>query len=147
MQRRDAVLRALRDHPISQRQVCVLVGVDPKTVRRNRPHDNPEIRKEMNLIAEKRCRFGYPLAGNGLCANRERRRIGVMLERKGMLMNEKSFTTSAAKKACLSGAGVAANRRGAAAHLCLCHSGPTNVGRWTSCPTPSRLVGRSVVWP
>jgi len=67
MQRRDAVLRALRDHPISQRRVCVLIGVDPKTVRRGRPPDNPEIRKEMNETAEKRRRFGY-------------RRIGVMLD-------------------------------------------------------------------
>jgi putative transposase len=78
MQRRDAVLRALRDHPISQRRACVLIGVDPKTVRRDRPPDNPEIRKEMNAIAEKRRRFGY-------------RCIGVMLERKGMIMNDKKL--------------------------------------------------------
>ena len=78
MQRRDAVLRAMRDHPISQRRVCVLIGVDPKTVRRKRPPDNPEIRLEMNKIAEKRRRFGY-------------RRIGVLLERVGMIMNEKDL--------------------------------------------------------
>ena len=34
VQRRDAVLRAMKDHPISQRRACVLIGVDPKTVRR-----------------------------------------------------------------------------------------------------------------
>jgi putative transposase len=45
MQRRDAVLRAMKDHPISQRRACVLIGVDPKTVRRDRPPDNPEIRE------------------------------------------------------------------------------------------------------
>ena len=73
MQRRDAVLRAMKGHPISQRRACVLIGVDPKTVRREHPPDNPEIRLEMNKIAEKRRRFGYPLAGNGLLANRERR--------------------------------------------------------------------------
>jgi putative transposase len=28
------VLRAMKDHPISQRRACVLIGVDPKTVRR-----------------------------------------------------------------------------------------------------------------
>ena len=78
MQRRDAVLRAMRDHPIAQRRVCVLIGVDPKTVRRKRPPDNPEIRLEMNKIAEKRRRFGY-------------RRIGVLLERVGMIMNEKKL--------------------------------------------------------
>jgi putative transposase len=58
MQRRDAVLRAMKDHPISQRRA-----------------DNPEIREEMRKIAEKRRRFGY-------------RRVGILLERKGMIMNE-----------------------------------------------------------
>lgn len=47
MHRRDAVLRALRGHPAPQRRVCVLVGVDPKTVRRERPPDIPEIREAM----------------------------------------------------------------------------------------------------
>lgn len=72
------MLRAMKDHPISQRRACVLVGVDPKTVRRERPPDNPEIRKEMQKIAEKRRRFGY-------------RRDGIMLERKGMIMSEKKL--------------------------------------------------------
>jgi putative transposase len=78
VQRQDAVLRAMRGHPISQRRACVLIGVDPKTVRRERPPDNPEIREEMHKIAEKRRRFGY-------------RRVGIMLERKGMVMNEKKL--------------------------------------------------------
>ncbi|MEI6801206.1 MAG: IS3 family transposase [Pseudomonadota bacterium] len=77
-ERRDAVLRAMKGHPISQRRACVLIGVDPKTVRREHPPDNPDIRLEMNKIAEKRRRFGY-------------RRIGVMLERVGMVMNEKKL--------------------------------------------------------
>jgi len=47
-------------------------------VRREHPPDNPDIRLEMNKIAEKRRRFGY-------------RRIGVMLERVGMVMNEKKL--------------------------------------------------------
>jgi putative transposase len=52
---------------------CRATGVDPKTVRRDRPPDNPEVRKEMKAIASKRRRFGY-------------RRIGVLLERKGIIM-------------------------------------------------------------
>jgi putative transposase len=47
-------------------------------VRRERPPDTPEIREEMHKIAEKRPRFGYP-------------RAGIMLERKGMIMNEKKL--------------------------------------------------------
>lgn len=53
-------------HDISQRRACSLVGVDPKTVRRERPSDCAEIRKEMKEIAGMRRRFGY-------------RRIGVLL--------------------------------------------------------------------
>jgi putative transposase len=68
----------MRDHPISQRRACVLIGVDPKTVRRERPPDNPEIREETHKIAEMRRRFGS-------------RRVGIMLERKGMIMNDKKL--------------------------------------------------------
>ena len=78
MARRDAALRAMRDHDISQRRACTLVGVDPKTVRRERSPDNPDIRREMGKIAEKRRRFGY-------------RRIGILLERKGITMNHKKL--------------------------------------------------------
>lgn len=77
-ERRDAAQRAMRDYDISQRRACKLVGVDPKTVRRDRPPDNPKIRKEMKKIANKRRRFGN-------------RRIGVMLERKGYVMNYKKL--------------------------------------------------------
>ena len=68
----------MRDHNVSQRRACRLVGVDPKTVRRDLPPDNPEVREEMKAIASKRRRFGY-------------RRIGVLLERKGMIMNHKKL--------------------------------------------------------
>ena len=68
----------MRDHDISQRRACRLVGVDPKTVRRDRPPDNPEVREEMKAVAAVRRRFGY-------------RRIGVLLERKGMFMNHKKL--------------------------------------------------------
>ena len=78
IKRRDAALQVMRDHDISQRRACRLVGVDPKTVRRERPPDCADIRKEMQEIAAKRRRFGY-------------RRIGVLLERKGMSMNHKKL--------------------------------------------------------
>lgn len=92
MQWRDAVLRALRDHPISQRRACVLIGVDPETVRREQPPDDPEIREEMHKTAEKRRRFGY-------------RRAGIMPARNGMVINEKNLC----QKVRRCGAGVAAN--------------------------------------
>jgi len=72
------VIRAMRGHKISQRRVCDLVGVDPKTVRRERPPDHADIRKKMHEIAGTRRRFGY-------------RRVGILLEREGFTMNEKKL--------------------------------------------------------
>ena len=72
------MLRVLRDYEISQRRACGLIGVDPKTVRRERPPDHSVIRDAMKEVAGKRRRFGY-------------RRIGVMLERQGMIMNHKKL--------------------------------------------------------
>ena len=68
----------MRDHDISQRREYRLVGVYPKTVRRDRPSDNPEVREQMRAIGAVRRRFGY-------------RRIGVLLERKGMIMFSKKL--------------------------------------------------------
>jgi putative transposase len=64
--------------PGRRRHAPTLIGVDPKTVRREHPPSIGEIRVEMNKIAEKRRRFGYW-------------RIGVLLERKAMVMNEKKL--------------------------------------------------------
>lgn len=82
----------MRDHDISQRRACKLVGVDPKTVRRGRPPDCAEIRKEMQEITGKRRRFGYPAARQGIAKQCPvRGRIGVLLEPKGMSMNHKKL--------------------------------------------------------
>jgi putative transposase len=50
-QRRGAALKAMRDHKISQRRTCGLVGVDPETVRRKRLPDHAQIRRVMHEIA------------------------------------------------------------------------------------------------
>lgn len=65
-------------YDISQRKACRLTGVDPKTVRRARVPDHPEIRARMRDLAGERRRFGY-------------RRIGLMLEREGFRMNHKKL--------------------------------------------------------
>ena len=69
--KRDTALKVIEAYEVSQRRACRLVSVDPKTVRRDRPPDNPEIRTRMREIAATRRRFGY-------------RRIGLMLEREGI---------------------------------------------------------------
>ena len=72
--RQAAARKAMRDHDISQCRTCRLVGFDPKTVWRDRPSDNPEVREEMKAVAAVRRWFGH-------------RQIGVLLEHKGMFMN------------------------------------------------------------
>ena len=47
----------MRDHKISQGRACQQVGVDLKTVRRDRPPDCPEIRCEMWEVASQRRGF------------------------------------------------------------------------------------------
>ena len=68
----------MRDYQVTQRRACVLIDADSKTVRRECPPDHAEIREEMREIAGLRRRFGY-------------RRFGVMLERKGHIMNHKKL--------------------------------------------------------
>lgn len=70
---------------------CRATGVDPKTVRRDQPPDNPEVREEMKAIASKRRRFGYPLPGSRYVVSMRGGRIGVLLARKGMIMNHKKL--------------------------------------------------------
>ena len=48
----------MKNRPVSRCRDCVLIGADPKAVRRERPGDNPETREEMHKIAGKRRRFG-----------------------------------------------------------------------------------------
>ena len=74
--KRDAALKVIETYDISQRRVCRLVSVDPKTVRREPEPDNPEIRERMREIAATRRRFGY-------------RRLHVLLRREGVAVNRK----------------------------------------------------------
>jgi putative transposase len=76
--KRAAAIKAMERHDISQRRACRLVSVDPKTVSRTKVPDNPDIRAKMREIAGQRRRFGY-------------RRIGLMLEREGIMMNHKKL--------------------------------------------------------
>ena len=66
IKRRDAALQVMRDHDVSQRRACRLVGVDLITVRRERPTDCTDIRKEVQEIAARRRRFGYPTTRQGI---------------------------------------------------------------------------------
>lgn len=68
----------MAERDFSQRRACALAMVDPKTVRREPSADNPEVRARLRTLAAARRRFGY-------------RRLGLLLEREGLRMNEKKL--------------------------------------------------------
>jgi putative transposase len=68
----------MAERGFSQRRACALALIDPKTVRRQPVADSPEIRARLRELAGERRRFGY-------------RRLGVMLQREGLAMNEKKL--------------------------------------------------------
>lgn len=56
-EQREAAFKAKSRFDISQRRACRLVSVDPKTVRRERAPDHPEICERMREIAAERRRL------------------------------------------------------------------------------------------
>jgi len=77
--KRKAVVHACEVHGVSQRRACQALRIDRSTVRytSTRPDDAP-LREAMKAVAAERRRFGY-------------RRIHVMLDRHGIVMNQKKL--------------------------------------------------------
>ena len=77
--KRKAVGHACEKHGVSQRRACDVLKVDRSSVRYQsiRP-DDADLREAMKKVASERRRFGY-------------RRIHVMLERQGIVMNQKKL--------------------------------------------------------
>jgi putative transposase len=77
--RRVAVAHACAVHGVSQRRACAALAVDRSTARYlTRRGDDAELRVAIREVAGERRRFGY-------------RRIQVMLERRGITMNQKKL--------------------------------------------------------
>jgi len=77
--KRDAVVHAMQEHGVSQRRACEALSVDRSSMRyRSVRPDDASIREVMKKVASERRRFGY-------------RRIHVMLERQGIIMNLKKL--------------------------------------------------------
>jgi len=66
----------MAERGLSQRRACRLVQIDPKTVRRATRGGDEAVRARLRALAFERRRFGY-------------RRLGILLEREGMIMNRK----------------------------------------------------------
>jgi putative transposase len=77
--KRKAVVHACEAHGVSQRRACEALNIDRSTVRYacTRPDDAP-LRAAMKAVASERRRFGY-------------RRIHIMLDRQGIVMNQKKL--------------------------------------------------------
>jgi len=77
--KREAVVYAVKEHGMSQRRACLALRVDRSSVRyRSQRPDDSALREAMKKVAAERRRFGY-------------RRIHVMLERQGVVMNMKKL--------------------------------------------------------
>ena len=77
--KRSAVVHACDRHGVSQRRACKVLAVDRSSVRYKsiRPDDS-DLREAMKKVAAERRRFGY-------------RRIHIMLQRQGIVMNQKKL--------------------------------------------------------
>ena len=77
--KRDAVVHACLVHGVSQRRACEALSVDRSSIRyRSTRAPDLELREAMKAVASERRRFGY-------------RRIHVMLQRQGIVMNLKKL--------------------------------------------------------
>ena len=77
--KREAVARVVQEHGVSQRRACEVLSVDRSSIRyRSIRSDDACIREAMKKVASERRRFGY-------------RRIHVMLDRQGIIMNVKKL--------------------------------------------------------
>jgi putative transposase len=75
--RREAAAHVVRQHDVSERRACLIVGADRSTVRyRSRRPDDASLRGRLRELAAERRRFGY-------------RRLHILLRREGETLNHK----------------------------------------------------------
>jgi len=121
--KREAVTHARKQHGLSERRACRLVGVSRRVIRyeSTRPDDGA-MRQRLRVLAAERRRFGY-------------RRLGYLLAREGMKPTTRSCCTSIARKGC--GCAAMGDTNGLSAHAGQwCYRMVRNSGgRSTSSPT------------
>jgi len=125
--KRNAVANVCAQHGVSQRRACEMLSFDRSTMRyRGVRPDDAAIREAMKKVASERRRFGY-------------RRIHVMLDRQGIVMNLKKLRRLYRER------GGRKRALGTRRPLAL-PSRPNERWSLTSSAMPSRMVAASVFW-
>jgi len=125
--KREAVVHACAVHGVSQRRACEALRVDRSSVRyRSTRPDDCELREAMKAVASERRRFGY-------------RRIHVMLQRRGIVMNLKKLRRLYSEER------LQVRKRGGRKRALGTRRriAPTSAGAWTSSATPSPMAAAS----
>ena len=133
--KRNAVAHVCAQHGVSQRRACEVLSVDRSSMRyRSVRPDDAAIREAMKKVASERRRFGY-------------RRIHVMLDRQGIVMNLKKLRRLYREEK------LTVRKRGAESGpwgqgvLWLCPGAPMSAGAWTSSAMPSPTAAAFGYWP
>jgi len=132
--KRNAVANVCAQHGVSQRRACEMLSFDRSTMRyRGVRPDDAAIREAMKKVASERRRFGY-------------RRIHVMLDRQGIVMNLKKLRRLyREEKLMVRKRGGRKRALGTRCPLAL-PSRPNERWSLTSSAMPSRMVAASVFW-
>jgi len=133
--KRGAVAHVCKQHGVSQRRACEVLSIDRSSVRycSVRP-DDADIREAMKAVASERRRFGY-------------RRIHVMLDRQGIVMNLKKLRRLYREEK------LTVRKRGGRKRALGTRRpwhyrrDPTSAGAWTSSAMPSRMVAAFAFLP
>ena len=117
--KRDAVAHACLVHGVSQRRACEALEVDRSSMRyRSIRAPDLDLREAMKAVASERRRFGY-------------RRIHVMLQRQGIVMNLKKLRRLYGEEKLQVRSAAAASELWAPGAPCWCRTGRTSGGAWT----------------
>ncbi len=132
--KRKAVVHACEVHGVSQRRACQALRIDRSTVRytSTRPDDAP-LREAMKAVAAERRRFGY-------------RRIHVMLDRHGIVMNQKKLRRLYREEK-LQVRRRGGRKRALGTRRPMLVPDRASGGAWISSPTPSPTAVASGCWP
>jgi transposase InsO family protein len=132
--KREAVAHVVAVHGVSQRRACEVLAVDRSSIRYKSIRPDDAERAAMKAVAAERRRFGY-------------RRIHIMLERQGIVMNLKKLRRLYGEER------LQVRKRGWRKEpwehgvLWSCRRLRMNAGASTSSATPSPTVAGSGFWP